>query len=239
MKKLVQKILKSSALGRLAYEPLHKLYRLYSVPHRRRMLQKHGADALAGLAEIFKRRRIPAYALYGTLLGFVRDAGFIKHDDDMDLGVMPGEWTAQRLLHTLLEEESGFSYLFGFVYDNRMTEFKLCYRNVPIDFFFFTDDGKHYFSDNPFYLPEVNYPDPNANSVRRLPEIRITELTTLRVCGVDFPVPANYEDAIIDHYGAQWRTPDKGGDYKKELYAKLIDMPGYAMSVTKEKALAM
>ena len=87
MKRFIQKVLKSTKIGRIIYEPIHWTYRLYAVPHRRRLLRKYGPVALAGLAEIFKRRGIPAYALYGTLLGFTRDAGFIKHDDDMDFGV--------------------------------------------------------------------------------------------------------------------------------------------------------
>ena len=35
MEEIVKKVLKSCAFGRLVYEPLHKLYRLYSVPHRK------------------------------------------------------------------------------------------------------------------------------------------------------------------------------------------------------------
>ena len=52
-------------------------------------------------------------------------------------------------------------------------------------------------------------------------------------------VPKNWEAANIDHYGKHWATPDKGGDYKKELYAKLIDMPGYIYAIGKDEALAM
>lgn len=240
MKRFIQKVLKSTKIGRIIYEPIHWTYRLYAVPHRRRLLRKYGPGALAGLAEIFKRRGIPAYALYGTLLGFTRDAGFIKHDDDMDFGVMPGRgWDPVKLLRTLLKEETGFSCLFVFRYENRITEFKVEYKKVPIDFFFFEDDGKHYFSDNPFWLPDVQYPNASANSVRRLPEIRITELTSVKVYGIDVQVPKNWEAANVDHYGANWATPDKGGDYKTELYAKLIDMPGYIYAISQDEALAM
>lgn len=239
MKKFIQGILKTTKIGRLIYEPLHRVYRLYSVPHRSKRLQKHGPVALAGLADIFKRRGIPAYALYGTLLGFTRDSGFIKHDDDMDFGVMPGRgWSPVKLLRTLLNEEKGFRCLFVFRYGNRITEFKVEYKKIPIDFFFFEDDGVHYFSDNPFWFPDVKYPNAAANSVRRLPEVRITELTTMKVFGIDVQVPKNWQEANVDHYGEHWGMPDKGGDYKKELYAKLIEMPGYIYAISKDEALA-
>ena len=61
MKSLVVKLLKSCVLGRMVYEPLHKLYRLYSVPHRRRMLQKRGTEVLAKISEVAKRRNLPIF----------------------------------------------------------------------------------------------------------------------------------------------------------------------------------
>ena len=114
MKKLIVRILKSNALGRWLYKPLHALYRLYSVPHRQRLLKRYGPEVLHDLAEIFKRHQIPAFAAYGTMLGFVRDHGFIPHDDDMDIGIMPDTMTPQQLLRILLEKEKGFKVLFAF-----------------------------------------------------------------------------------------------------------------------------
>ena len=69
MKEVVKKALKSCMVGRFLYEPLHRLYQLYSIPHRRRMLRKHGRLVLAHMAEVIERHGIPAFAAYGTLLG--------------------------------------------------------------------------------------------------------------------------------------------------------------------------
>ena len=66
MKKLIVRILKSNAVGRWLYKPLRALYRLYSVPHRQRLLKRYGPEVLHDLAEIFKRHQIPAFAAYGT-----------------------------------------------------------------------------------------------------------------------------------------------------------------------------
>ena len=132
MKELVKKILKGSKLGRLIYEPLRKVYRLWAVPRRRRMLKKNGPQVLKDLAVIFKKHGIPAFAAYGTMLGFVRDHGFIAHDDDMDMGVLPGEWTPQRLLRVLLDEEKGFRVLFIFKFRDKVTEFKVEYKKILV-----------------------------------------------------------------------------------------------------------
>lgn len=234
MKTTVVKILKSCALGRFVYEPLHKVYRLYSVPHRRRMLRRHGKAVLAHLAEVIERHEIPAFAAYGTLLGFVRDKGFLPHDDDIDLGVLPGEWSPKRLLKVFLEEEEGFSFLFAFSYNGRVTELKLQYGGIPIDFFFYEDDGKKFFAGSYHYFPNVKYPSSNANSAQRVCEPRIESLDRIHIFDVDFPIPANVE-YVLEHLYGNWRVPVT--EWNDNLHPGIEDLPGFAYSISKEEAM--
>ena len=234
MKEFVKKVLKSNVLGRAVYEPLHWAYRLYSVPHRKRMLKKHGKEVLAHLAEIIERHQIPAFAAYGTLLGFVREHGFLAHDDDIDLGILPGEWTPKRLLKLLLEEEPGFSFLFAFSYNGQVTELKLQYGGIPIDFFFYEDDGEKFFAGSYHYFPDVKYPAPNANSAQRVVEPRIEGLDKIDVFGLKFPVPANTEYVLEKLYG-NWRVPD--ANWNDNKHPGIEDLPGFAYSITKEEAM--
>jgi len=233
MKEFVKKVLKGCALGRFVYEPLHKLYRLYSVPHRKRMLKKNGATVLKHLAEVIERHHLPVFAAYGTLLGFVRDKGFLPHDDDIDLGVLPGEWTPKRLLKLLLEEE-GFSFLFAFSYNGRVTELKLQYNGIPVDFFFYEEDGERFYAGSYHYFPDVKYPSPNANSAQRVAEPRIEGLDSILTYGIAFPVPANTEYVLEKLYG-NWRVPDTSWDDSK--HPGIEDLPGFAYSVTKDEVL--
>ena len=234
MKEVVKELLKSCSLGRLLYGPLHRMYQLYSIPHRKRILRKYGRDVLAHIAYVIEKHKIPAFAAYGTLLGFVRDKAFIPDDDDIDLGVLPGEWTAQRLLRVLLDEESDFSFLFAFSYNGRVTEFKLQYKKVPIDFFLYEDDGKKFFAGSYHYNPNVGYPTPNANSAQRVCEPRIETLDKIKIYGIEFPVPSNAEYVLESLYG-DWRVPDSNWDDNK--HPGIEDLPGYAYSITKEEAL--
>lgn len=234
MKEFVKKVLKSSSIGKVLYEPLHRCYQLYSIPHRRRMLRRHGKEVLSYIAEVIERHNIPAFAAYGTLLGFVRDKGFLPHDDDIDLGILPGEWTPRRLLKVLLEEERGFSFLFAFSYNGQVTEFKLQYGGVPVDFFFYEDDGEKFFAGSYHYFPNVEYPSPNANSAQRVCEPRIVALDKIHVFDIDFPIPANVEYVLEKLYG-NWRVPVT--EWNDNLHPGIEDLPGFAYSVSLEEAM--
>ena len=235
MKELIKKVLKSSALGRLAYEPLHKLYQMYSIPHRRRLLKRYGAETLAELARQFKKHGIPGYAAYGTMLGFVRDNGFIPHDDDVDVAILPGsEWNSARVLKCLLAEE-GFSYVFGFKYDDELVEFKLMYHKIPIDFFFPRRIGNQFAAHGFYYEPDANYPTPRHNTAKLFKEPPVRGIAMKSVMGVDFPIPENYEEVLEGVYGKGWRIPDAG--WVDDFRPGITDLPNFGLSVSLEEAL--
>ena len=237
MKEFVKIVLKSSKIGKLIYEPLHKVYRLWAVPRRRRLLKKYGPQVVKDLAAIFKRHNIPAFAAYGTMLGFVRDHGFIAHDDDMDIGVMPGSWTPQKVLKVLLEQEKGFKVLFVFKFRDKVTEFKVEYKHIPIDFFFYEETSDEFLSHLYFFLDGVDYPTPNANSMKivHTPKFEGTEL--IRVFDSEFPVLKNPERVLAALYGEGWRVPDKGWHDDKRPHIVPIDEFGYSIQL--EEAMVL
>ena len=77
MIEFIKTTLKSNRLGQAIYPALNKLYRLYSVPARRRKLRKYGYKLLDELFTISEKERIGLFPLFGSLLGFERDGGFI------------------------------------------------------------------------------------------------------------------------------------------------------------------
>ena len=231
MKELIKKVLKKYWAGRILYEPIHKLYRLWVVPHRRRVLKKNGPAVLKDLAEIFKKHGIPAFATYGTMLGLVRDHGFIAHDEDIDIGVMPSEWTPQRLMRVLLEKECGFKLLFVFKFREHVTEFKVEYRKVPIDFFFYEDTGAEFLSPLYFFVKGVQYPSPFANSMKIVHTPRFEGISCVSVFDLDFPVLSNCEQILKGLYGEGWRIPDKKWHNDKRPHIESIDELGYLITI--------
>ena len=233
MKKFIVKILKGNALGRMIYPFLHRIYRLYSVPHRQRMLVKRGPAVLAKTIEVFQNNRIFAYATSGTLLGFVRDHKFVSGDDDLDFGFLAEKISAKELLKIFID--NGFTYMFGWKYQGVLTEFKLSYDGVPIDFYAYMPYEDRRIAHSYYWDEKEAYPDSTANSLLGVRYPQITDVTYVEVYGVKVPVPANYDEVLITNYGKGWKVPDP--NWTPSDIEQPLKMPEFGYSVPLQEAL--
>jgi hypothetical protein len=143
--------------------------------------------------------RLPAFLSYGSLLGAVREGGFIGHDVDADLGylsayehpadVMRESFEIERVLLArgwrVRRENGGFIALWFRLSDGHV-------RNIDVFTCFRTEDR----------LVQVHDIDTDWK-----PDI-ILPLTTAPFAGRDLPVPANPEPLLVAAYGPSWRIPD-------------------------------
>lgn len=209
MKEFVKKVLKSCVLGRAAYGVLHKIFKTFNDPRKVRRLHKFGYETLKRMHDMMVVNHIPYYCEAGTLLGFVRDNGFIKHDDDIDIAIMPDTVEPRRVLDVFLE--SGFSFVHGFRLRGRITEFTVRdLSGVTIDVFFHQyvpgDKGRVYQVFMRWY-PDRKYPDPSANNALRFNVVAPKGIKKIIIGGVVTCIPDNAEEVLESEYGP-WRTPD-------------------------------
>lgn len=206
MIELIKKTLKSNCLGRKIYPTLNKLYRLYSVPARRRKLKKHGYDNLRYIMEISEIEKWDIIPIFGTLLGFIREGDFISHDDDIDLAVAPGH--DPKVMAKTLIEKYGFKFGQALSYHGKVTEFSTEHNGVSIDFFFFEEVGEQIRLSAYNWYSTESYTDPHQNNVQYIYHPKIESFKYIDIKGVNVKVPTNSEDFLYYEYGKSWNIPD-------------------------------
>ena len=172
-------------------------------------LRKYGVEILDLIAKALTDLNVPYFADYGTLLGIIREAGFIRHDNDLDFGVMPGFSKKKEMLMALLSV--GFTFKRAFEFNGKITEISLIYKDVPVDFFFNeeTEKGEEmwaYTYSTGGYIPKPQERFPVLASYRDC-RPRVSALVNAEIYGRRVPIPEDAEKLIAITYGNDWRIP--------------------------------
>lgn len=177
---------------------------------KQHLIRKYGVKAVSFIYDAVQAANIKCYADCGTLLGFVREKGFIRHDMDMDFSIMPEESNLLGFYQEL--EKRGFYFERYIIMDGRLREFSMRYNEISIDFFV-----RYYSADRNFlhvvadkkddYWPTFMRPAPRS-------------LIEYEVMGVKVFIPSNYDEILLSMYG-EWRTPvEKWEDSMAPKYQK-------------------
>lgn len=232
VKLVVQRVLKSTSLGKFVYPALQKLWRAYRIPQRRRLLQKHGPAVIARMHKLLQDHGIRYYCDYGTLIGFEREKGFLAHDDDIDISIVPESATPRDVLPLFMN--AGYGFLHGFYYEGRVLEFSLMdVSGVSIDVFFpeRTERKGVIHAYQPIWSPSHVYPNERANTLIRYDFAEAAGIKTIVIAGTEVSVPENTDEVLTSEYGP-WRVPDAKFDTVTDRVHR--EMPGFVFRVGKE-----
>ena len=235
LKEWVKRVLKPTSAGRLLYPFIQRPYRALAIPLKRRRLQRYGAEVLGRLHALLCQHHITYYCDYGTLLGFVRDHGFMPHDDDIDISIPPGNTPVAILRHFL---EAGYGFIHAFDYQGRLIEFSVMDADqVSIDVFF-PDPGPTpdtLYGYQPIWEPNRAYPSEKANTLIRYRFPAPTALTLTEVVGRRAFLPQNAETILTGEYGP-WQIPDAHFSTVHDRVHE--ELPGFAFRLSREEALS-
>ena len=155
---------------------------------------------LSDFYQILKSNNIKFLLFYGTLLGAIRENGFISHDEDIDVILSINEFQDFKDLLYLLRE-NGFELA-------RLDErgfASIIRNNEYIDLYFFSEYNEDFLSCCGEFVEKNVFDNPR----------------TYNLYGVDYPIPQEYEHVLRLYYGRDWNIPK---EYTQHYIKQLISI---------------
>lgn len=192
-------------VGRLIRDTIPDLY-------HRILFKKNGLKYLSEVTEALNDGGVTAFATFGSLLGLIREGGILKHDRDIDIGVIYESSETYAAIETIFEN-MGFCRTHEFSVNGEAKERSYTKRHIKIDIHYYLkdEDTKLMFCWL-FYGPIPDTCNREWYSViKECP--RVSKLRILRSGRHRIYVPENAEELLEYKYGKNWRIPDKGWSY--------------------------
>lgn len=206
-------------LRRVAFlqKPYSKVKVFLIKKKRYRCLHKYGYEVLNEITENILQTNIQVFCAFGTLLGFVRDEGFISSDDDIDIGILETEdFTWERLENCLVN--IGMKKSRQFELNEIITEQTYVKKGVCVDFFLYRKNEKG-LTANVYWIDNDRvYNHEGGHSVMYRDCPMIEKVRKVNLHSISVLVPENSEEYLIATYGKGWKIPDP--DYRPEKYVR-------------------
>ena len=170
----------------------HARYKMSRIPAGQ-ILKQNGFTVLKDVYDACSKAGIRAFLAEGTLLGHHRENGFMRHDHDIDLGILEEDIKKIGILERELKKK-------GYEVTRKKYSIFLRYQKPNVDIHYFLSQGESivscYIEHNDNSLFRYDFP---ASIFSRLDEAKFAgELSVL--------VPCEVEHYLTTAYG-NWRVP--------------------------------
>ena len=200
-------------------QPLYYFVKENNRKAKNRQFRNYGLDALIQFDKCFQENHLYYTLAFGTMLGAIREHGFIPHDLDIDVLMFAEDYSDD--LHTILEKY-GFKLSHTFLVDDGLSgrEETYLYNGVSMDVFFFYPPIDKYPYCCDFLMK--NGTSTFRESMRKhgcvLPrriELPITkERVKVPFEGINLYVPKNSNEILSFRYGDDYMIPNSNWDIK-------------------------
>lgn len=198
------------------YYPIKKQFAI----RQNKIFKKNALDVIKDFNECCEINNINYTLAFGTLLGAIREKGFIKHDLDVDVAIWANDYS-DKIPKKL--ERSGFKLVHSFEVDKGLLGREETYvkSGVSIDiFYFYEGDGVYpYCCDFIMHKGATTFRSCMNRFGKVIPRRIELPLTKERVQtdfeGTKLYVPKNAHEILVFRYGENYMIPDP--DWHMEL----------------------
>ena len=202
-------------------KPIYYTYKKYMENKRNRFFLKNGKEVLQQFDAAMKDGDYFYTLAFGTMLGAVREKGFIKHDLDIDVYMWNEDWTPQLRTHL---KKHGFELIHNFLVDNGASGREETYakNNISIDIFYIYPPIDQY----PYCCDFLMYPgtatfrqsvEEHGGLIPRRIQLPIKkERTSAQFEGLPLYIPLNYDEILSYRYGPDYMVPNPNWSFKSD-----------------------
>lgn len=218
LKDIIKTIAAHVSQNEILRKILQKPYEiLFYIPQQKKYLknfQEHGTEVLKKFTECMDTNHRPYVMFAGSMLGAIREHGFIKHDLDIDTGMWIDDFSPDIILEL---EDAGFRVLHSFSIDNDRLGKELTFEHlrtgVHIDIFFFYPpfDKLPYFCD---FIQEAGM-KVHERLPRRIELPLVKKRRKVSFENIEVYVPENVEELCALRYGPDYMTPNPNWNWKR------------------------
>lgn len=190
---------------------------------KRILMEQYGKMICHKITEELDKNKIEFFFFFGTMLGFVREKEFIKHDNDIDVCVMAEDEIDWQQIEKILKN-IGLKKRREIRYNGDITEQTYYYKKLlNIDFFACYNKEEYSEIYSYFRTGGIKYEDRNEYSVG------MNQLSKIETC-IDYDtllgkmrIPINYLELLEELYGENWEIPDSGYRYEESPSWKILE----------------
>ena len=205
IKSFLKRILRAVGLDRLVLEG----YQRFCGAVIRARMRRRGLGVLAHAQEALKNSGVLFFADCGTLLGLMREGQLLRHDSDLDMGVvLDGRVPDTKSVVRKSLLTAGFRLKREFTIEDTVVEEAYYWQGVKMDVFYYRQDGGKQVCHAFYRDSDKQYAGEDLDTVEFVHEPMAGE-KSLTIQGYTLRIPGDSERWLREKYGETWRIPDK------------------------------
>ena len=229
-RQILKKIFGNTKITKYIYSVIFDLEFYIEKKKKQKNMKKYGIKTIEFIQNILNTTGKMFFFDMGTLLGIIREGHLLKHDIDIDVGmIVNSENEKERILSLLLQNNCKLQSKY-IIEELGTVEISLLMNDIKFDInYYYTDGNKsicYLMAPSKAHdeFPQKIILNKNEGRVIKLSVPSINEVSTTNILGPNINIPKNPEEYLANRYGINWRIPDKKYKYWRGNSAEFTNL---------------